>query len=99
MEDKFKSPEYRRSRWAYHIQCITEYLVTLLVADAFLAKLLKNMGLSDAVIGIVASLISLAFLIQLATIFLIQHIRNIKKTVIIIDITSMVAVSRPSAAS
>lgn len=89
MSDIFKSPQYKRSRVAYHIQCVTEYLVTLLVADAFLAKLLKSIGLSDSAIGIVASLTSLAFLIQLATIFLLQHIRNVKKTVIFIDISSM----------
>ena len=89
MSDVFKSPEYRRSRAAYHIQCVTEYLVTLLVADVFLAKLLKSMGLSDSVIGIVSSLMSLAFLVQLGTLFLMQHIKNVKKTVIIIDISSM----------
>lgn len=90
MSDIFSSPEYRRSRAAYNIQCVTEYLVTLLVADAFLAKLLKSIGLSDSMIGIVASLMSLAFLIQLVTLFLLQHIRNVKKTVILIDISSMI---------
>jgi len=89
MNDIYKSPEYRRSRVAYHIQCVTEYLAGLLVADAFLAKLLKNIGLSDSTIGIVASLMSLAFLIQLATIFLMQHIRDVKKTVIVFDVSSM----------
>lgn len=89
MNDIFRSPEYKRSRVAYNIQCVTEYLVTLLIEDAFLAKLLKSIGLSDSVIGIVGSLTSLAFLIQLATIFLMQHVRNVKKTVILIDISSM----------
>ena len=69
MNDLFDSPSYKRSRVAYHIQCVTEYLVTLLVADAFLAKLLKQIGLSDSSIGIVSSLMSLAFLVQLCTIF------------------------------
>lgn len=89
MNDLFDSPSYKRSRVAYHIQCVTEYLVTLLVADAFLAKLLKQIGLSDSTIGIVSSLMSLAFLVQLGTIFLMQHISNVKKAVILIDITSM----------
>lgn len=88
MNDLFDSPSYKRSRVAYHIQCVTEYLVTLLVADAFLAKLLKQIGLSDSTIGIVSSLMSLAFLVQLGTIFLMQHISNVKKAVILIDITS-----------
>lgn len=89
MNNLFDSPSYKRSRVAYHIQCVTEYLVTLLVADAFLAKLLKQIGLSDSTIGIVSSLMSLAFLVQLGTIFLMQHISNVKKAVILIDITSM----------
>lgn len=89
MEDIYSSLPYKRSRAAYHIQCITEYLVTLLMADAFLAKLLKNMGLPDTQIGIVSSLMSLAFLIQIATIFLMQHIGNVKRCVILIDVSSM----------
>ncbi len=89
MSDIYSSPAYRRSRGAYFIQCVTEYLVTLLVADAYLAKLLNHMGLPDSVIGIVSSLTSLAFLVQLGTIFLMQHIRNVKKTVILLDVSSM----------
>ena len=87
--DIYSSPGYRRSRNAYYVQCVSEYLVTILVEDAFLAKLLKSMDLPDAVIGIVSALMSLAFLVQLATIYLMQHIRNIKRTVILIDISSM----------
>ncbi len=63
--------------------------MTLLLEDAFLAKLLKRLGLSDAMVGIVASLTSLAFLVQLGAIFLVQKLRNVKKTVILIDIASM----------
>ena len=91
MEHQYKSPAHVRSRVAFHIQCATEYLVSLVVADAFLAKLLKTMGLSDALIGIIASLISFAFLIQLATIFLLMRVQNVKKTVIWLDIASMLS--------
>ena len=89
MTDLYSSPAYRRSRVAYHIQCVTEYFVTLLVADVFLAKLLKSIGLSDSVIGIVSSLTALAFLVQMGTILLTQHTRNAKRTVILIDLSSM----------
>lgn len=88
-EDVYASSAYKKTRTAYHMQCAAEYLVSLVVADAFLAKLLKHIGLPDAVIGIVASLTSLAFLVQLATIFLMQHIRNVKRTVILLDSFSM----------
>lgn len=89
MEDIYGSQAYKRSRAAYYIQCVTEYLVTLLVADAFLAKLLKHIGLDDATIGIVSSLTSLAFLVQLGTILLMRHVRKVKRTVILIDVSSM----------
>lgn len=74
----FNAPGYRRSRWAYTLECAFEYFIALMVADAFLATLLTEMGLSDAVIGVISSLVSLAFLFQLFSILVVQHIRNIK---------------------
>ena len=58
----FDSPAYKRSRRAYCAQCAFEYFVAILVADAYLAKLLTHLGLSDGLIGIIASFISLAFM-------------------------------------
>lgn len=80
----FEEPAYRRSRRAYTLECAFEYFVTLLVGDAFLAKLLSAMGLSDSFIGIISSMISLAFLFQLVSLLIIQHIRNVKRVVIIL---------------
>ena len=74
----FDTPAYKRSRRAYILECAFEYFVALMVADAFLATLLSNLGLGDAVIGVISSLISLAFLFQLCAIFVVQHIRNVK---------------------
>lgn len=74
----FQSPVYTRSRRAYTLECAFEYFVALLVADAFLASLLSHMGISDAVVGVISSLISLAFLFQLAAIFVVQRIGNVK---------------------
>lgn len=91
MKDIYGTSVYKRSRMAYYIQCVTEYLVTLLVADAFLAKLLKHIGLDDATIGIVSSLTSLAFLVQLGTIVLMRYVQNVKRTVILIDVFSMLS--------
>ena len=85
----FNSPEYRRSRAAYMVQCGLEHMIYLLVTDAFLAKVLKEMGLSDATIGIISSLLSFAFLIQLISILMMQHMRNVKRTVILTDGLSM----------
>ena len=82
-KEVFNSPDCRRARGAYMLESAFEYFITLLVADAFLAKLLSSIGLSDAVIGIVSSLISFAFLFQLAAIFVVQRVGNVKRFVII----------------
>lgn len=68
----FNSQEYKRSRGAYMAQCTVEYFVSLLVTDAFLAKLLTSIGISDALTGIISSFITLAFVIQLLSIFLVR---------------------------
>ena len=84
----YNSPEYKRSRTAYIAQSTFEYFISLLVADAFLAKLLTSIGLSDAVVGIVSSFISVAFVIQLASIPLVRTKISTKKLVITFDTLS-----------
>ena len=74
----FQTPAYKRSRRAYILECAFEYFVALMVADAFLATLLTELGLNDAVIGVISSLASFAFLFQLFSIFVVPHIRNVK---------------------
>lgn len=83
MDRPFDSPEYRRSRNAYTLECAFEYFVTILMTDAFLAKLLGHIGLSDAEIGIIASFVSFSFLFQLFSILLMQKIGDVKRTVIL----------------
>ena len=61
-QKNFDKPSYKRSRWAYTFECAFEYFISLMVADAFLATLLTQMGLSDAVIGVISSLIGLYLL-------------------------------------
>ena len=82
-EDIFESREYKRSRSAYRLECMFEYFVTLLVTDAFLAKLLSEIGLSDSTVGIISSVVSLAFLFQLFAIFMVQRITNTKRVAIL----------------
>lgn len=83
--DIYESPEYKRSRAAYMAQCTFEYFISLLVTDAFLAKLLTHIGISDSVIGIISSLITFSFLFQLLAIYLMAHLKDTKKTVILFD--------------
>ncbi len=84
----YDSKEYKRSRNAYSAQCAFEYLVSLLVTDAYLAKLLTDIGLSDALIGIISSFVTGAFLFQIVTLFAISRIKNVKRTAIIFSTAS-----------
>ena len=84
----FESKDYQRARSAYRWACAFEYFVALLVADAFLAKLLTALGMSDAMIGIISSFITLAFLFQLFSIFVVQRIVNTKRFVILFHTAS-----------
>ena len=79
----YSSAEYTRSRKVYMIQSAIEDFVSLLVTDAFLAKLLTNIGINDSLIGIISSFISLAFIIQIMSIYLVRKRINEKRIVII----------------
>ena len=89
-ESIYDSREHKRSRKAYLIECAFEYFVALLVSDAFLVKLLQDIGMSDAAIGIMSSLISLAFVFQLFSIFVVQRISNTKAFAIVFHFASQV---------
>ena len=78
----YGSAEYKRSQKAYTIECAFEYFISLLVTDAFLAKLLRSMGADDALCGIISSFISLAMLFQLCALLVVGRIRNVKKTAV-----------------
>lgn len=85
----FNLPEYKRSRSAYKTQCTIEYFISLLVTDAFLAKLLSSIGISDTIIGIISSFITLAFVIQFMSIYLVKVKVSTKKLVIFFDTISI----------
>ena len=86
--DVYASGDYKRSRKSYCIECAFEYFVSLMVTDSFLAMLLRTIGLSEELIVIVSSLISLAFLFQFFAIFVVQRITNTKRFVIIFHFAS-----------
>lgn len=86
----YNNSDYKRSRKAYVCQCTSDYLISILITDAFLATLLTSIGISDAVTGIIASFISLAFLFQLLSIFVVGKIKNVKRTVTFFDCFSHV---------
>ncbi|MBQ3861281.1 MAG: MFS transporter, partial [Clostridia bacterium] len=90
LERLFNTREYKRSRHAYTAECAFEYFATILVTDAFLAKLLKQIGLSDASVGVLSSLVSVSFLFQLFSVLLMQRMRNVKRTVLLVTLGSQI---------
>ena len=83
MDYIFESQEYKTNRKLYVIQAALEYFISLALTDAFLAKVLTSLGISDSVIGIVSSFISLAFVFQILT-SLVARIRLKTKTLVIL---------------
>ena len=79
----YDSPAYKRSRSAYKMENTFEYFIAILVGDAFLAKLLTNIGFSESAVGIISSLVTLAFLFQLVSIFIVRKITNTKLVAIL----------------
>ncbi|MBE6570324.1 MAG: MFS transporter [Ruminococcaceae bacterium] len=69
---------YKTSRFMYILEAAFEYFISLMVAGAYLARLTTEIGMSDAMTGIISSLGSLASCFQIAAIFLFAN-RNVKK--------------------
>jgi len=86
----YNSPDYKRSRNSYVVQCTLEYFVSLLVTDAFLAKVLTELGMRDFLIGIISSFISLSFVFQLFSIIIVKARISTKKLVITADTISQI---------
>lgn len=89
----YDTPEYKRSRKAYAAQCTFEYFVTIFMADAFLAELLSSVGMSDAMVGIISSFVTVAFLFQLISIFTVQKIKRVKGVVTFSSVLSQLMVT------
>ena len=89
-ESIYDSPDHKRSRKAYLIECAFEYFVSLMVSGVFLDALLKDLAIDDATKMIVQSLISLAFLFQLFSIIVVQRISNVKVFAVAVHIAGQV---------
>ena len=86
----FGPPDTKLSRGSYIMECTFEYFIALLVSDSFLSLLLTNMGLSESLIGVISSIISLAFLFEFAAVFVVQRIVNTKRFAILFHTASQV---------
>ena len=87
--ENFESPDYKRSRRAHIVQAAVEYIVSLLVGDAFFAKLLTSIGISDALTGVISSIVTIAFSFQLLSLFAVRLKVGKKKIVLIFETISI----------
>ncbi len=72
-----KKAQFKKNRDLYNIEALLEYLISILVSDAFLATLLTRSGISDSATGVITQLASLGFMAQLVSVFMKKG-RNIK---------------------
>ena len=71
-----------RTQWAYIAEAAFEYFITLTSGGTFLTLLIKQMGVSDALTGIISSFTILALGMQLFTVPFIRNRRSIRTSVI-----------------
>lgn len=60
----------KTSRFLYILEAGFEYLISILVAGAYLAKLTESLGMSDQLTGIMSAVISLGHLFQLGSLLI-----------------------------
>lgn len=77
-----------RTRRAYLVEALLEYMIALLVADAFLAAILKQVGVSDAVTGVVSSFLSFACVAQLFSSSVVKPGQPVRKVILILDLVN-----------
>ena len=80
--NKFGSAEFKQYRKSFIAHATFEQLINVLVYDAFLAKILLYIGLSEVMTGIVSTFISVSYLFQLVTLGLLQTKLSTKKIVV-----------------
>ena len=89
----FDSMEYKRTRVAYIMQAMFEYFISILVTDAFIAKILDYLGVSEANIGVITTIISLAMFFQLGSLLLAKARISVKKMVLLFSTVSQLLFS------
>lgn len=71
----------RANRGAYTVEAALEYFISILITGAFLAAILKNIGVSDSVTGTVTALSSFGFSAQVIAALFIRPKSSVKRMV------------------
>ena len=73
-----KRPDpYAFSRAMYIIEALVEYLITITISGAYLAKITEAIGMSDSLTGIVTAFLSLGHIFQLFAL-LLSGVKRVK---------------------
>ena len=64
------------------IEAALEYLISIMVSGAYLARITSSLGFSDSLTGVLSSFVSLGCLFQLSAIVLFSRMRSAKRPVI-----------------
>ena len=80
MEQQLTSRDLRRNNRLYIAQAAVEYHISLLMTGSFLAALTTALGISDALTGVLSSVISLGCVFQ--TLSLLLHLRRSRSFVL-----------------
>lgn len=76
MNEKNKNTDiYKTSRALYIIAALLEYLISLTVTGAYLAKVTTTIGISDSLTGILTSFVSLGTCFQLLAVFIPKRLK------------------------
>ena len=84
--EETQAKAYQRGQLMYIFEAALEYLISILVAGAYLATLTKELGMSDSLTGVLSSVISLGCLFQLLSIT--YRRRQVKSFVIVMSIVN-----------
>lgn len=86
---KKKKDPYAFSRVMYIIEALVEYLISITISGAYLAKVTEAIGMQDSLTGIVTSFLSLGHVFQIFALFLtgLKRVKPLISTVHIINQT------------
>ncbi len=75
-----------RTRVVYPIEAAVDYFISLTVTGAFLTILIKQMGVSDSLNGIISSLVTVSATIQIFTASFMGKRRSVRRTSLFLQI-------------
>jgi len=80
-----KADDATKTQWAYIAEAAFEYFISLTMSGAFFTLLVKQMGVSDAMTGILSSLSVFTCGVQIFATSILRKMKSIKKTSLVLQ--------------